>query len=87
MPRLMSVAMTADAVRAVLALGVVAHDTVVRAFGLKPSRMRFRHGALHELPSGVVLADSYHVSRYNTNTGVLTQAMFEDVVSRLAQLL
>lgn len=71
--------------RAVLALGVVAHDAVVRVLGSKPSRIRFRHGAMHDFPNGVVLADSYHVSRYNTNTGVLTQAMFEAVVSALVQ--
>ena len=43
----------------------------------------FKHGALHELEGGLVLADSYHCSRYNTNTGRLTAAMFEAVVAAL----
>lgn len=63
--------------RAVLALGVVAHGAVLRARGLPVARLRFSHGAVHELPGGVLLGDSYHVSRYNTNTRRLTPAMFE----------
>ena len=69
--------------RAVLALGVVAHSAVLAACGIPLSRMRFRHGQLSTLPDGLLLADSYHVSRYNTNTGLLTTAMFESVVSEL----
>lgn len=67
--------------RAVLALGLVAHKAVLRAKGLRPSHVTFRHGAIHELPDGLLLADSYHVSRLNTNTGRLTEAMFQAVVS------
>ena len=67
--------------RVVLALGTLAHAAVLRALGLKLSSAVFRHGAFHDLPDGRVLADSYHVSRYNTNTGRLTQAMFEAVVA------
>jgi uracil-DNA glycosylase len=66
--------------RAALALGVVAHTAVLRACGLPAARIRFRHGEIHELPDGLLLADSYHVSRYNTNTGKLTEAMFQEVV-------
>jgi len=73
--------------RAVLALGVLAHAAVLRAVGIPPTRIRFRHGSLIELPDGLLLADSYHVSRYNTNTGVLTQAMFEEVVLSLVRRL
>jgi uracil-DNA glycosylase family 4 len=69
--------------RAVLALGVLAHAAVLRACGIPPSRVRFRHGALHELPDGLILADSYHVSRYNTSTRRLTPEMFEAVVLAL----
>ncbi len=69
--------------RAVLALGVVAHNAVLRALGLPASRQKFRHGQIIALPGGVLLADSYHVSRYNTNTGRLTTAMFEAVVAGL----
>ena len=64
----------------VLALGGVAHAAVLRATGLRASHARFQHGALHALPSGLHLADSYHVSRLNTNTGRLTTEMFEAVV-------
>jgi uracil-DNA glycosylase len=67
--------------RAVLALGGVAHKAVLRAKGLKPAKVVFAHGALHRLPDGVLLADSYHVSRLNTNTGRLTTPMFEAVVA------
>jgi uracil-DNA glycosylase len=64
----------------VLALGGVAHAAVLRARGLRASHVRFQHGAVHALPGGLHLADSYHVSRLNTNTGRLTTAMFEGVV-------
>ena len=69
--------------KAILALGVVAHGSVLRAFGLPMARLPFRHGAIHELPRGILLGDSYHVSRLNTNTGKLTAEMFEAVVRDL----
>ena len=68
-----------------LALGVVAHNQVLRAFGVRLASYPFKHGALHALPNGLTLADSYHCSRYNTNTGVLTEAMFDEVVGRIAK--
>jgi uracil-DNA glycosylase family 4 len=67
--------------RAVLALGALAHAAMLRACGLPVTRYRFAHGAMHELPDGLLLADSYHVSRYNTNTGRLTTPMFETVMT------
>jgi uracil-DNA glycosylase family 4 len=73
--------------RLVLALGVLAHASVLKACGIPLTRVPFRHGAIHELPDGLLLADSYHVSRYNTNTGRLTAAMFEAVVAALLQRL
>lgn len=73
--------------KAVLALGVLAHAAVLKACGIPPARIRFRHGALHELPDGLILANSYHVSRYNTNTGRLTTEMFEAVMFALGQKL
>jgi uracil-DNA glycosylase family 4 len=69
--------------RAVLALGLVAHKAVLRAKGLRASHAVFRHGAIHELPDGLLMANSYHVSRLNTNTGRLTEAMFHDVVAAI----
>ncbi len=71
--------------RGVLALGVLAHAAVLRACGIPPTRIRFRHGEIVQLPDGLLLADSYHVSRYNTNTGLLTREMFEQVVFDLLQ--
>ena len=68
---------------AVLALGVLAHQAVLRAWGVRQADTPFRHGAVHVLPERPLLADSYHVSRYNTNTGRLTEAMFADVVAGL----
>jgi uracil-DNA glycosylase family 4 len=73
--------------RVVLALGVLAHAAALRACGIPPTRVRFRHGAIHELPDGLLLANSYHVSRYNTNTGRLTTEMFEAVMFAIVQRL
>jgi uracil-DNA glycosylase family 4 len=70
--------------RAYLALGRIAHDQLLVALGEKRSRFAFAHGAEHHLTNGARLFDSYHCSRYNTNTGVLTTEMFEDVVRRAA---
>jgi uracil-DNA glycosylase len=69
--------------RGVLALGGTAHGAVLRACGMRPARTGFRHGEIHALPEGRLLADSYHVSRLNTNTGRLTEAMFHAVVESL----
>lgn len=65
--------------RVVLALGRVAHATTLAAVGLTAARHSFAHGAQHALPGDRLLIDSYHCSRYNTNTGRLTAAMFRDV--------
>jgi uracil-DNA glycosylase len=73
--------------RAVLALGGVAHNAVLRSRGLKPKHAAFAHGAAHDLPGGLWLVDSYHVSRLNTNTGRLTGAMFAAVVEDLRRRL
>jgi uracil-DNA glycosylase len=72
---------------AVLALGSIAHQAVLAALGHKRSAYRFAHGAVHALPGGPLLADSYHCSRYNTNTGRLTPAMFEAVFAELRRRL
>jgi uracil-DNA glycosylase len=59
----------------------------LRALGVKPGKHKFAHGAQHHPRAGLLLANSYHVSRYNTSTRRLTPAMFEDVVKEVAAFL
>ena len=70
-----------------LALGRIAHEAVLRAMDLRPSAFAFAHGAEHRLARRQVLIDSYHCSRYNTQTRRLTTPMFEQVVGRARELL
>ncbi len=63
---------------AIVTLGKIGHDSAVRALGLKPARLPFTHGGRNEA-NGITVFSSYHCSRYNTNTGVLTPQMFRDV--------
>ncbi|MGB3022881.1 MAG: uracil-DNA glycosylase [Methyloceanibacter sp.] len=72
------------ALRVILALGRIAHESTLEAFGLKRRDYPFGHGARHELEAGPVLFDSYHCSRQNTNTGRLTTPMFESVLAAIA---
>jgi uracil-DNA glycosylase family 4 len=71
----------------ILALGQIAHKAVLQALGLKQVDYPFGHGARHRLPDGRRLLDSYHCSRYNTQTGRLTEAMFNAVVAQARKLL
>lgn len=73
--------------RILLALGTIAHNAALRALKLKPSDYAFGHAAEHTLPNQHVLIDSYHCSRYNTQTGRLTEEMFRKVFERAAELL
>lgn len=66
---------------AVLALGRIAHDSTLAALGESRTRHAFSHGRRHALASGLVLYDSFHCSRYNTNTGRLTREMFRAVLA------
>lgn len=70
--------------KVLMALGRVAHDTTLHTFGLRLVDHKFAHGAIHRLPNGLTLIDSYHVSRYNVNTGVLTEAMFMQALKLVA---
>ncbi len=70
----------APRVTTLLALGTIAHRAAIEAMGLKVAHYRFAHGQQHVLLGGITLFDSYHVSRYNTNTGRLTEAMFDAVI-------
>ena len=81
---------TMPRLKAIVALGRISHDSVTRALGEGPSRLPFAHGREFVLPQiggGVTLFDSYHCSRYNTNTGVLTPQMFHAVFARVRDLL
>lgn len=71
----------------IVALGSVGHNALLRALELKPAAYTFAHAAEHELPTGQVVIDSYHCSRYNTQTRRLTEEMFEAVFSRARQLI
>lgn len=68
--------------RAIVLLGRIAHDSTLKALGLRAAEAPFGHGAVHEA-GRLRLYDSYHCSRYNTNTGVLTPKMFRDVFARV----
>ena len=70
--------------KVIVALGRIAHDTTLRALELKPSKFPFAHAAVHDC-GRFTLTDSYHCSRYNTNTGRLTAAMFEAVFERVRE--
>lgn len=69
-----------------LALGGVAHRAILKALEISPSRFAFGHGQLHELPGGRRLVDSYHCSRYNTQTRRLTAQMFKRAVAKAKKL-
>lgn len=67
----------------VLALGAIAHEAILLAAGIKRSTCKFGHGAQHQLPGGLALLDSYHCSRYNTQTRRLTDAMFVQIFATI----
>jgi uracil-DNA glycosylase family 4 len=72
--------------RVVVALGAIAHQSAVKALGGRLPKARFAHLAEHRMPSGIVLIDSFHCSRYNQNTGRLTPEMFAAVFARAIEL-
>lgn len=69
--------------RTIVSLGRISHEAVLRVLGLRQAAFPFAHGAVHRLSERLTLADSFHCSRYNTNTGKLTPAMFENVFAGL----
>lgn len=71
----------------IVALGRIAHDSTLSALGHRKSQFAFGHGARHALPSGFTLIDSFHCSRYNTNTGKLTPEMFRSVFAAVRETL
>ena len=72
--------------RVLVALGRIGHDAALLALGLKRSAFPFAHGAEHRIDGSRCLLDSYHCSRYNTQTGRLTAAMFRSVLARACEL-
>ncbi len=74
-------------VRVILALGRVAHEATLRALDCRPALYKFGHGNPHELPDGRTLIDSFHCSRYNTQTRRLTEAMFHEVFENIRKVL
>ncbi len=72
--------------RAILTLGTVAHLMTLRALAVKPAPYKFVHGAMHHPRDDLTLANSYHVSRYNTSTKRLNTEMFEDVVGKIREI-
>lgn len=69
-------------IKCVVALGGIAHNSFLTVFDVKKKDHPFGHGNKHKLPNGAILLDSYHCSRYNTNTGRLTEQMFEDIFAQ-----
>lgn len=90
-PFLINQIKNAPRLKMILALGGVAHRSILTTFAKQKSAFKFGHGALHPLGDDfgkeITLIDSYHCSRYNTNTGRLTTAMFEDVFQMIKDFL
>jgi uracil-DNA glycosylase family 4 len=74
-------------VRAVMSLGLIAHNATLKAFNLRPSAAKFAHQAQHDISPGLRLFNSYHCSRYNTNTRRLTEEMFHAVFADIREYL
>lgn len=68
--------------KSILCLGLLSHNAIIKYFGLKPVHAQFAHGATHKIGT-VTIFDSYHCSRYNTNTKRLTADMFRDVFKKI----
>ena len=73
--------------RIILSLGLVSHNAVLKAFDLPASYAKFKHGAAHKINDKIILLNTYHSSRYNINTGRLTQEMFDKIVEQVRERL
>ena len=82
-PFLVSRLAASEGARAIMALGRIAHDSTLAAFEARKAAFPFAHGAQHKVREPFVLFDSFHCSRYNTNTGRLTRQMFRDVFAAI----
>ena len=74
--------------KVILTLGGVAHNAVLGVLGYKKAAFKFAHNAVHRLERhNLLMVNSYHTSRYNINTGVLTEDMFRDVIHNILNIL
>lgn len=87
MPYLQSQIENMPNLKVILSLGLVSHNTVLKARGEKLSAFKFAHNATHDLGDGLILIDSYHCSKYNTSTKRLTEKMFHDVFETIQRYL
>jgi uracil-DNA glycosylase family 4 len=71
-----------QSVKVVLSLGLISHNAVLKACGLKAGYAKFTHGSVHSLSNNIKLLNSYHCSRYNINTGRLTPDMFDRIMEK-----
>ncbi len=71
----------------ILALGTIAHQELLKVFNIKLSLHKFQHGNIHNINNNILLFDSYHCSRYNTNTKRLTQEMFDNIFIETKKIL
>lgn len=72
--------------KVIMALGGLSHGAILTTLGERKSQWKFAHDAVHRLPSGLIMVDSYHCSRYNTNTGRLTEQMFHNVFKTIQKI-
>ncbi|MBR5598548.1 MAG: uracil-DNA glycosylase [Alphaproteobacteria bacterium] len=73
--------------KVILSLGTISHKNVLSVLEKKQSLYKFSHAMVHNLGGGIMLVDSYHTSRYNINTGVLTEDMFREVIRKIKELI
>ncbi len=71
----------------IVSLGLISHKAILKSLEVKQSAFRFAHGAEHQLPGPITLIDSYHCSRYNTQTGRLTEEMFHNVFTKVKSII
>ena len=73
--------------KVILCLGTISHKNVLASLGVKQSFAKFKHGEVYKLDKGICIIDSYHTSRYNINTGVLTEKMFDEIIAKIKGLI
>jgi uracil-DNA glycosylase family 4 len=76
--------------KVIVSLGQISHKAIIQAFGLKQSQYKFGHGNIHQLSLAnrrLLLINSYHTSRYNINTGALTQDMFDEIIKKAEEII